>query len=122
MVNILTIALFFPLRKYLPNKKNMLVYILLIGSVANVMSLSSGGGRFLHLFNMLFVAMLVIYISKIPKTTLAYSTTSQLSWTLFITVLYGIRSGLDYYSVSLFGNFFTLLFFESNVTIMNFIK
>ena len=122
MVNVLTIAIFFPLRKYLPNKKNMLVYILLIGSVANVMSLASGGGRFLHLFNMLFVAMLVIYISKIPKETLAYSVTSLFTWILLISVIYGIRMGLDCYGISLFGDFFTLLFFESNVPIINFIK
>lgn len=122
MVNILTIALFFPLRKYLPNKKNMLVYILLIGSVANVMSLASGGARFLHLFNMLFMAMLVIYISKIPKATFAYNITFNLSWFLLITVVYGIRAGLDYFSFTMFGDFFTLLFIESNVPIMNFIK
>ena len=122
MVNILTIALFFPLRKYLPNKNNMLVYILLIGSVANIMSLASGGGRFLHLFNMLFVAMLVIYISNIPKATFAYNMTSNLSWGLLITVVYGIRAGLDYYSFTMFSDFFTLLFIESNVPIMNFIK
>lgn len=122
LVNILTIAFFFPIRKHLPNKTNMLVYILLIGSVANVMSLASGGGRFLHLFNMLFVAMLLLYIPKIPKSSIAYSLTSISSWALIITIIYGFRAGLDYYSITLFGNFFTMLFIESNVPIMNYIK
>lgn len=125
LVNVFLLLIYFPIRKYLSknsNILNMLALALLIGGFANIASLASGAGRFLHVHIALFVLVFLYIIPQLPNKIKLQSYFKYASLLLLLPVIVGIRSGLEYYSFTLFGNFITVFFLENNTPLIEIIK
>lgn len=99
----------------------LLLYSLLIGSFANIVSSIPSGDRFSIVANMFSVPIFLLYLFKkqipIPKYIFI------VAFALCIPLIVELRKGFDYYSISLFfGNFFTYGFFDTNESLMDVIK
>lgn len=99
----------------------LLLYSLLIGSFANIISSIPSGDRFSTVANMFSVPIFLLYLFKkqipIPKYIFI------VAFALCIPLIVELRKGLDYYSISLFfGNFFTYGFFDTNEPLIDIIK
>ena len=105
------------------NEKKLLLYCLLISTIANIASLIPSGGRFVVLAH-LFCLPFFLWKLTIESEKTRFNTIARLcAYPLLITIVFGIRTGFDYYPITLvFGNAFTLPFLESNVPLINFIK
>lgn len=99
----------------------LLLYSLLIGSFANIVSSIPSGDRFSTVANMFSVPIFLLYLFKkqipIPKYIFI------VAFALCIPLIVELRKGFDYYSISLFfGNFFTYGFFDTNEPLIDIIK
>lgn len=99
----------------------LLLYSLLIGSFANIISSIPSGDRFSTVANMFSVPIFLLYLFKkqipIPKYIFI------VAFALCIPLIVELRKGFDYYSISLFfGNFFTYGFFDTNEPLIDIIK
>lgn len=103
-------------------KDYMLYYCLIISALANVASQIPSGGRFItvaHLFSLAYI----LWRLSIFDDSLFRKVANIAFYPLLITIVFSIREGMDYYGISLvFGNFFTTIFWDNNVPIINFIK
>lgn len=125
IVNVFLLFIYFPIRKYLSKKTNvlnMLSFTLLMGGFANISSLASGAGRFLHVHIALFVLVFLYTIPQLPNQLKIQSYFKYASLLLLLPVIVGIRSGLEFYSITLFGNYITVFFVENNTPIIEIIK
>lgn len=105
------------------NISNIYVFSLLLGSFANIMALIPSGGRFQLLAMMFKLAIILIVTINIPKTDRFIKYINPALIILLIPLFVEFRKVLDYVGISFFiGDFFTSLFWESNVPIINFIK
>ena len=103
------------------NSKKLLHYCLLISAIANIAKQIPSGTRFLviaHLFSLSLIIRLLCEgddpLKKVARICAV---------PLVITIVFTVRSGLDYYGKSMFfGNFFTALFWDNNFQIINLIK
>lgn len=124
VTQILLVLAFFVLRKdkscsyYL----NLLSFTLLITIFANIADLMPNGWRFLKVARMFSYSLFVMVFANaiIKKGQVVINICLYL---LLFPLLFYIRTGLGYYSVTLFcGNFISVFFIESNVTLISYIK
>lgn len=106
------------------SSRKLLNFALFISAIANIASQIPSGGRFLVIAHFFSYSLIVWQITKLDsQNQLVFKVAKIAAIPLLITLVFGIRSGLDYYGISLFcGNFLSALFWDNNVPFMNFIK
>lgn len=104
--------------------RKLLNFTLLISAIANIASQIPSGGRFLVIAHLFSYSIILWQITKPNcRNQLIFKIAKIAAIPLLITLVFGIRSGLDYYGISLFcGNFLSALFWDNNVPFINFIK
>lgn len=103
--------------------KHWYIFTLLLGALANIMSLIPSGGRFQILAQMFNVSFILIIITRIPKNETIYRIINMILLILIIPFIVDIRKILDYYSITLLlGNFITVFVWENNVQLITYIK
>lgn len=104
--------------------RKLLNFALFISAIANIASQIPSGGRFLVIAHLFSYSLIVWQITKLDsQNLLVFKVAKIAAIPLLITLVFGIRSGLDYYGISLFcGNFLSALFWDNNVPFINFIK
>lgn len=101
--------------------RRLLYYCLLISAIANISKHIPSGGRFLIIAH-LFSFSLIIW-QLFERNDLFNKVAAVCAIPLLITIVFTIRSGLDYYGISMLcGNFFTALLWDNNVPLINLIK
>lgn len=104
------------------NERKLLNYCLLISAISNIASQLPSGIRFLTIAH-LFSITLIIWQLYIKASPFFFRIAKLTSIPLIITIIFSVRTGLDYYGISLIvGNFFTSLIWDDNIPIINFIK
>jgi hypothetical protein len=99
------------------------VFALLIGALVNVMALIPSGTRFRVLGRMFHYPIILFTLSKLSLKDISYKIASIASWFLLLPLVLNIRRVLlDDYSISLFGNFITVFFWENNVLLISYVK
>lgn len=99
----------------------LLLYSLLIGTFANLVSSIPVGYRFMIVANMFSVSLFLIYLFR--KGTPVPKYIFIVAFALCIPLMVEFRKGFDYYPISLFfGNFFTYGLFETNEPLIDIIK
>lgn len=106
------------------NTRKLLNFSLLFSAIANVASHIPSGGRFLVIAHLLSYSLILLQISRQDSSNLLIKKVANIvAIPLLITLIFGIRVGLDFYGVSLFcGNFFTSLFWDDNLPLIDYIK
>lgn len=95
---------------------------LLFYGFANIASIVPSGGRFASVAQMLMVPAILLNFTYFPIIKEKWLLDLALFF-LAIALLFDIRQSLDFYGVTLlFGNFITILFWENNVPLMDYIK
>ena len=103
-------------------ERKLLNYCLFISSIANLASQIPSGARFLTIAHLFTISLVIWHLCKAERP-LFRNESKYCSQTLVITLIFSIRSGLDYYGISLLiGDYLTCLFWDNNVPIINFIK
>jgi hypothetical protein len=119
--NILLLLLAFNLN-FEPNERKLLNFCLLISTIANIASQLPSGSRFLTIAHLFSISFVIWQLCK-EVTPLFLNVAKISSILLVVTLVFSIRSGLDYYGISMIaGNFFTSLLWDDNIPIINFIK
>ena len=101
--------------------KNLYSFSLFIYSISNVMSSIPSGSRFLIVSKMFMLPFIILLLAnnlygKKKSILLFYIP-------LIFSIIFQIRTGLDYYGIMLFiGNFITASFIVSDVPLINYIK
>ena len=98
------------------------VFALLIGALVNVMALIPSGWRFRVLGRMFHYPIILLTLSKISVKDISYKIIVIASCFLLLPLIVNIRRLFDDYSISLFGNFITVFFWENNVLLISYIK
>lgn len=102
---------------------NLYLFTLLFGSIANLMALIPSGGRFQLVALMFKLSLFLLVLFRIPYDDRLYKIVSFACLILILPLVVDFRTTLDYVGITLvFGNFFTALFVESNIPIIDFIK
>ena len=124
--NLLLFALFPYLKKYYKQKDVVIHwynYTMILGGLANIMSLIPSGGRFQLLSQMFSVSLILMLTSSFKHDLLIYKIFNIVLLILLIPFIVDIRTLFDYYSISLiFGNFITVFFWENNTLLITYIK
>ena len=118
--NIVLICLsIFPLKDQ--KSRKMLNFCLLISIIANVASQLPSGGRFITIAHLFTYSLVIWQIGNINK--LFNQLVSVMALPLLITIIFSVRTAMDYYGISfIVGNYFTSLFWNDNIPLINFIK
>jgi len=98
------------------------VFALLIGALVNVMSLIPSGQRFRVLGRMMQYSIILLTLSKFSVKDISYKIIVIASWFLLLPMIVNIRRLFDDYSITLFGNFITVFFWENNVLLISYVK
>ena len=98
------------------------VFALLIGALVNVMSLIPSGWRFRVLGRMFHYPIILLTLSQISVKDIGYKITTIASWILLLPLVVNIRRLCDDYSITIFGNFITVFFWENNVLLISYVK
>ena len=103
------------------NSKKLMYYCLLISAIANIAKHIPSGGRFLVIAH-LFSFSLIIW--QLCERNERFKKVAKIcAIPLLITIVFTVRSGLDYYGISMIlGNYFTGLLWDDNIPIINYIK
>lgn len=123
---ILLIFLYPCIKKYYKNNisyRNLYSFALFVGAFANIMSLIPSGGRFQLVFQMFVVPIILLIATRLPLK-MGYSKFVQvISLVLMLPLVVDFRKLFDFYGITaIFGDFFTLLIWESNVPLIDFVK
>lgn len=103
------------------NSRRLLYYCLLISSIANIAKHIPSGGRFLVIAHLFSFSLIIWQLCE--RNDLFKKVAAICAIPLLITIVFTIRSGLDYYGISMLcGNFFTALLWDNNVPLINLIK
>lgn len=98
-------------------------FSLLLYSFANIASLTPSGARYILIAQMFMVPLFILLFSTHTVDSMWRWLLSLSLVCIFVSLLFNLRQGLDYYGITLiFGNFITMFFIESNIPIINFIK
>ncbi len=102
---------------------NIYAFTLLLGGIANIMALVPSGGRFQTLTAMFKIPLILLVVMSIPKSD-RFRTAVNISLpVLLLPLVVDFRRLLDFYGISLLlGNFITVLFWDDNFPIIDFIK
>ena len=101
--------------------RRLLYYCLLISSIANIAKHIPSGGRFLVIAHLFSFSLIIWQLCE--RNDLFKKVAAICAIPLLITIVFTIRSGLDYYGISMLcGNFFTALLWDNNVPLINLIK
>lgn len=101
--------------------RKLLYYCLLISAVANIAKFIPSGARFLVIAHLFSFSLILWQLCE--RNDLFKKVATICAFPLLITIVFTIRSGLDYYGISMLcGNFFTALFWDNNVPLINLIK
>lgn len=124
--NLIFILLLPCIKRYFKSERNIInlyLFTLLFGSIANLMALIPSGGRFQLVALMFKLSLFLLVLFRIPHDDRLYKVVDFACLLLILSVVVDIRTTLDYVGITLvFGNFFTALFLESNIPIIDFIK
>lgn len=103
--------------------RKLLNYSLIISAIANIASQIPSGGRFLVIAHLFSYSIILWQITKNNSSQLILKIAKIAAIPLLITLVFGIRCGLDYYGISLFcGNYLSCLVWDNNVPFINLIK
>lgn len=98
-------------------------FALLMYGFAIIASLAPSGGRYVLIALMFLVPVFLFVFSQYPVKTSVRWLFNLALFGIGIALLFDIRQGMDYYGYTLIlGNFITMLFLESNVPLITFIK
>ncbi len=124
--NILLLLLLPYLKKYFKNNKSMInlyVFILLLSSITNLMSLIPSGGRFQLIAQMFKIPMIILTITSLHHLENIFKYINIALILLVLPLIFEIRKFFDFYSITLIsGNFVTIFFWENNIPLINYIK
>lgn len=124
--NLIFILLLPCIKRYFKSERNIInlyLFTLLFGSLANILALIPSGGRFQLVALMFKLSLFLLVLFRIPHDDRLYKVVGFACLLLILSVVVDIRTTLDYVGITLvFGNFFTALFLESNIPIIDFIK
>lgn len=107
----------------LPHFKRFFLFALFFGGLANIASSVPSGGRFVAIANMMFLAIIILVLSK-PFINNRFSMFKKLVL-IFVafSVIFQLRTGLDYMGfLTFFGNPVLAYFIEVQTPIITFIK
>lgn len=125
MIRLLTILIYLNINKNdkdYSHIKLWFVFSLLLSGLANILANVPSGGRFMSLGMMFMVPIILIVMTSI-KSGVLKKHSSFLMVLLLPSIIFNIRTGLDYYSIMLIiGNFITAIFIEIDVPLINYIK
>ena len=125
-LSILLLALLPCLMRNFKQKSELMhlyVFSLFLGSFANIMALIPSGGRFQLLSQMFKVPLILLVAMSVPKTDSFRKYVNVALVLLLIPFVVEFRKLFDYFSITaVFGNFITMFFWESNVSLMTLIK
>lgn len=121
----LSYLVFYCLRKgYSKNKKAIALfkYSIFMLSASNILALVPSGGRYISLSNFILLPSIIFILLNIDDK-LVKQIYSTLSVVIIFTILFDIRLIIDYYGISLIiGNFFTGIFLNDNVPLIDYLK
>ena len=118
--NVLLLVLAFSSLKDVSSKK-LLHYCLLISAIANIAKHIPSGGRFLVIAHLFSLSLIIWQLYENNERLNKWAKICAVP--LLITIIFTIRSGFDYYGISMFcGNFMTSIFWNDNVPLINYIK
>ncbi len=124
--NLILILLLPCIKRYFKSERNIInlyLFILLFGSLANILALIPSGGRFQLVASMFKLSLFLLVLFRIPYDDRLYKIVSFACLILILPLVVDFRTILDYFGItSVFGNFLTALFVESNIPIIDFIK
>lgn len=119
--NILLLLLSFN-SKLVPQERKLLNFCLLISGIANIASQVPSGARFLIIAHLFTISLIIWQLYK-KASPFFFRIAKLTSIPLIITIIFSVRTGLDFYGISMIvGNFFTSLIWDNNIPIINFIK
>ena len=124
--NLLIIIMYPLIRKHSMDYQgimNLYLFVLLLGSAANIMSFVPSGGRFQFLATM-FKLPLIIWVAMSLTTSSYYlKCVKPAMFLLLIPLVFGIRQMFDFLSVTaILGNFVSVFFWENNVPLIEYVK
>ena len=103
------------------SSKKLLHYCLLISAIANIARHIPSGGRFLVVAHLFSLSLIIWQLYENNERLNKWAKICAVP--LLITIIFTIRSGFDYYGISMFcGNFMTSIFWNDNVPLINYIK
>lgn len=124
--SILLIIILPCIKRYFKGEQGLLhlyQFTLLFGGFANIMALLPAGGRFQLLSQMFIVPLFLLVAMSLPVNNVFSKYFNIACIVLVLPLIFRVRVLLEYYSVTaLLGNFITVLFWENNVPLIDFIK
>ena len=122
----LLVILMFPLVRNNSNEckglMNLYLFVLLLGSAANVLTLIPSGGRFQTLADM-FKMPLILLVSLSVNTGTFKKLVKPSMFLLIIPLVVEIRKLFGFFGITaILGNFITTFFWENNVALIDFLK
>lgn len=124
--SILLIVILPCIKRYFQGEKGLLhlyLFALLFGGFANIMALLPAGGRFQLLSQMFKIPLFLLVAMKLQVNNVFNKYFNIACIVLLLPLIFRIRVLLEYYSITaILGNFITVLFWENNVPLIDFIK